>query len=933
MLQRPLVPLALFASAVIAIVAVAAALRSAPPAQALPPAGTDSLNVAGQVTVASRLGLETITLTGTATIQRGDPHLDEGIEVVDAEITALSLSGMSVGGAVNITESITQASAGEIRSLQPPPTQFPASSFFDVYIDVTIPSSPSEGLVLHNQTPMRLIAQGQIDSWPPGSIKFLLEPIFGVDNDGDTLIDEDTADEDGDGLIDEDRPGADPETPGAGYECGEDVDCDNQEGEDPPAEFCGDPSPPVCDSDGDGEVDEDPSCIPLLNSGNTHMKTGACVRTASIALGQAVTPPPTNTPCGDMCAPTPTRTLSPTPTATSSPPPPGPEDPAFSVAPGGPSGLHPADILGLSEGATPVFGNNNFANAQVITSLPFSADQNTFGSTVEPGEPISPADCLEVTTKGATVWFRYTPATSGTFTIDTFGSSFDTVLAVYTGSVLNTLTLVECDDDTDGLQSEVTLSGSAGVPYRIQAGGYNGIAGNLSVTVRTGGGGGGDGGNAGDAPFVRIPCRELGLTADGCDSGADGDQDDIDGLSFGADFGGGGDDVFFSVAPGSLGLSGSAVAAQAGCSPAQPQADEFASERDGNNDLVFDGDGAGVGCPPGPPLFLAEVPASDDLDALNEQSPDYVDTDLNGTPDLPVFFTLAPGSPSLAAQGRRAADILWTVGGAQPGVYASAATLGLVTADAIDGLCIADGGSTGVPAFNLQDDRVFFSLAPGSPSLGDIGAGAADLLSPGPQLAVARADLGLRPADDVDAMKCAGEGGGGEIIIGVGDIWFCGPFFSNGNVCETKINAGETVVWDFSNASVPHTTMDCGDDCDDPTDFPLWDSGTIGSGSPDRTFAFTFDDPGVYAYYCEIHPNLQLGRIVVNGAGGELGDVNCDGTVDAIDALLMLQLNASLLSSLGCEQNADVNGDGEIDAIDAAIVLQYVAGLINSLPP
>jgi hypothetical protein len=61
--------------------------------------------------------------------------------------------------------------------------------------------------------------------------------------------------------------------------------------------------------------------------------------------------------------------------------------------------------------------------------------------------------------------------------------------------------------------------------------------------------------------------------------------------------------------------------------------------------------------------------------------------------------------------------------------------------------------------------------------------------------------------------------------------------------------------------------------------------------------------------------------------------VNCRGGVSSIDALLVLQLSAGLLSSLACQELADVNGDGTVNAIDAALILQYDAGLLDSLPP
>ena len=101
--------------------------------------------------------------------------------------------------------------------------------------------------------------------------------------------------------------------------------------------------------------------------------------------------------------------------------------------------------------------------------------------------------------------------------------------------------------------------------------------------------------------------------------------------------------------------------------------------------------------------------------------------------------------------------------------------------------------------------------------------------------------------------------------IAVGDLWFCDASFQNG-VCETTINAGDTVAWDFSGVTVTHTTTECGDSCDAPSGSPLWNSGTVSDGS---TFQFTFNEPGTYSYRCNIHPSPMRGQIIVLAAQEE----------------------------------------------------------------
>jgi hypothetical protein len=62
------------------------------------------------------------------------------------------------------------------------------------------------------------------------------------------------------------------------------------------------------------------------------------------------------------------------------------------------------------------------------------------------------------------------------------------------------------------------------------------------------------------------------------------------------------------------------------------------------------------------------------------------------------------------------------------------------------------------------------------------------------------------------------------------------------------------------------------------------------------------------------------------------GDINCDGSVNAIDTAVILQMVAGLLPGVPCPWVADVNGSGIIGPIDAQLILQYDAGMVDALP-
>ncbi|MEW6304832.1 MAG: hypothetical protein AB1705_15260, partial [Verrucomicrobiota bacterium] len=119
--------------------------------------------------------------------------------------------------------------------------------------------------------------------------------------------------------------------------------------------------------------------------------------------------------------------------------------------------------------------NDNFASAQVIAGIKSQVPAfATGGATKETNEPDHAANA-----GGASVWFNWTAPVSAVTVFDTFGSAYNTLLAVYTGSTVNSLTEVAANDNSGGAQSRVTFYAVAGTTYRIAVDGSGGASGNL----------------------------------------------------------------------------------------------------------------------------------------------------------------------------------------------------------------------------------------------------------------------------------------------------------------------------------------------------------------------------------------------------------------------------------------------------------------------
>lgn len=273
-------------------------------------------------------------------------------------------------------------------------------------------------------------------------------------------------------------------------------------------------------------------------------------------------------------------------------------------------------------------------------------------------------------------------------------------------------------------------------------------------------------------PVVAIPAALLGLVP----------GDDIDAVSWGNDPIGMPHRLVFSVGVGSVGAPGSGVAMEVGvgsppsapvpfgiAKPPEAAGDLFRQTGPAmgpcSNILAPSGSGYGAGSGNGDEFNATwATPAlgviSDDLDAFDFTDPMF-------PPPGGVYFSLAPGSPSLIPLAATPGHILWSpLTGALP-VIATLAGVGLATdvalgipganLDALNVAAAAPGlitaGATGTtPCGPLGGTHlVEYSVGPGGPfPPGDvlvrIGLGLAGVKLPGPT-------LGLTPMDNLDALE------------------------------------------------------------------------------------------------------------------------------------------------------------------------------------
>jgi hypothetical protein len=125
--------------------------------------------------------------------------------------------------------------------------------------------------------------------------------------------------------------------------------------------------------------------------------------------------------------------------------------------------------------------NDAFADRTLLTGASGDVTADTRLATRETDEPVHAGE-----SGGASLWWTWTAPQAGVATFDTFGSGFDTLLALYAGDALDALIPLSANDDASGgRQSRASIAVEAGDVLQIAVDGYAGDRGDVTLAWST----------------------------------------------------------------------------------------------------------------------------------------------------------------------------------------------------------------------------------------------------------------------------------------------------------------------------------------------------------------------------------------------------------------------------------------------------------------
>jgi hypothetical protein len=147
--------------------------------------------------------------------------------------------------------------------------------------------------------------------------------------------------------------------------------------------------------------------------------------------------------------------------------------------------------LGLVCLAGQAFGQ---ANDECAGAIPAVLGNNSFDNSAATTSAGSPCGAI-----GTDLWYTFSNPTAGVVTVTTCNlTGGDSVLAAYSTCA----SVITCNDDTCGLQSNITFNATANTPYLLRVGGFAGEVWAGSFNISIAGGGSGNDECAGATPIT-----------------------------------------------------------------------------------------------------------------------------------------------------------------------------------------------------------------------------------------------------------------------------------------------------------------------------------------------------------------------------------------------------------------------------------------------
>jgi len=121
---------------------------------------------------------------------------------------------------------------------------------------------------------------------------------------------------------------------------------------------------------------------------------------------------------------------------------------------------------------------NSFGARVAVNDVERAGASSNVGADAEAGEPNHAGKI-----GGKSMWLTWVAPANGIATFRTTGSSFDTLLAVYTGGTLSSLQSVASDDDSGGFfTSALSFNAVGATAYQIAVDGLGGASGNIVLS-------------------------------------------------------------------------------------------------------------------------------------------------------------------------------------------------------------------------------------------------------------------------------------------------------------------------------------------------------------------------------------------------------------------------------------------------------------------